>query len=269
MSERDHYPDGVPCWVTALQDDVAAAQEFYGPLFGWTFSGPAEPEAGSAPYVVAKLRGREVAGIGTRPEGAQMAWMTEVRVGSAEVAATKGPAVGGTLLAGPMDLPPAGRLTVLRDPAGAVLCAFEAGAREGAQLVNEPGAWAMSALHTDDPEGAERFYGAVFGWQPEAYGPPEGGVSIWRLPGYVGGEPEQPVARDVVAVMLPLDPGADAAPHWSVDFWVHDADATAAQAEELGGRVVVAPHDAAPFRQAVLEDPQGASFSISQLVLSG
>ena len=51
---------------------------------------------------------------------------------------------------------------------------------------------------------------------------------------------------------------------WSVDFWVGDADATAALAAELGGSVVVEPHDAPPFRQAVLADPDGATFSISR-----
>jgi predicted enzyme related to lactoylglutathione lyase len=35
MSERDHYPTGVPCWVETLQRDPRAAQRFYGSLFGW------------------------------------------------------------------------------------------------------------------------------------------------------------------------------------------------------------------------------------------
>src|SRR4029077_18160136 len=109
----------------------------------------------------------------------------------------------------PFDAAPAGRLVVLADPSGAVLCAWEAGTREGAQTVNEPSAWAMSTLHTTDPEGSIAFYKAVFGWQPELFGP----VTLWRLPGYVGGEPKQPVPRDVVGVMV--SNGASQ-PHWSV-----------------------------------------------------
>jgi predicted enzyme related to lactoylglutathione lyase len=116
----------------------------------------------------------------------------------------------------------------------------------------------MSALRTSDPEAATRFYGAVFGWETESFGP----ATMWRLPGYVGGEPTQPVPRDVVAVMLPAD---DVAPHWGVDFWVHDADATAARAVELGGSVPVPPYDAPPFRQAVVADRQGAVLSVSEL----
>jgi uncharacterized protein len=58
---------------------------------------------------------------------------------------------------------------------------------------------------------------------------------------------------------------ADVPPHWSVDFWVDDADATAEKAAELGGKVIAPPFDTPGFRQAVLADPEGASFSVSQL----
>ena len=95
----------------------------------------------------------------------------------------------------------------------------------------------MSALRTPDPDAAPAFYGAVFGWQAEPFGP----ATMWRLPGYVGGEPQQPVPRDVVAAMEPAQP--DAAPEWAVDFCVADADTTARTAAARGGRVLVAPHD--------------------------
>jgi predicted enzyme related to lactoylglutathione lyase len=53
---------------------------------------------------------------------------------------------------------------------------------------------------------------------------------------------------------------------WTVDFWVTDADATAARAVELGGSVVQGPFNRPPFRSAVLADGAGATFSVSQLV---
>ena len=201
MSDRDGYRHGVPCWVDLLQDDPDGAAAFYAELLGWEVeertAGPAEGR-----YLVGRLRGRDVAAVGSPP------------------------------------------------PAGAVLRAWEPGAHRGAGVVNEAGAWSMSALRTSDPEAATRFYGAVFGWETESFGP----ATMWRLPGYVGGEPTQPVPRDVVAVMLPAD---DVAPHWGVDFWVHDADATAARAVELGGSVPVPPYDAPPFRQAVVAVGRG------------
>jgi uncharacterized protein len=79
----------------------------------------------------------------------------------------------------------------------------------------------------------------------------------------VGGEPSQPVPRDVVAIMLPAN---DAPANWSVDFWVSDVDETAAQAEELGGSAIVPPFEPMPgFRQAVLADPAGAAFSVTRV----
>jgi len=59
-------------------------------------------------------------------------------VGEAAERATQ---AGGGVLMGPLDALPAGRLAVLSDPAGAVISVWEARAREGAQLVNEPRAW--------------------------------------------------------------------------------------------------------------------------------
>jgi Glyoxalase-like domain len=95
-------------------------------------------------------------------------------------------------------------------------------------------------------------------WMTEAFGP----ATLFRLPGYVGGEPSQPVSREVVAAMMPSDGDA----RWAVDFWIADADTAARAATERGGRVLDGPSDAPPFRRAVLADPAGADFSVSQLV---
>ena len=50
--------------------------------------------------------------------------------------------------------------------------------------------------------------------------------------------------------------------HWAVYFAVDDADAAAAKASELGGKVVVSPTDIQPGRFAVVLDSTGASFNI-------
>jgi predicted enzyme related to lactoylglutathione lyase len=271
MSERDRYEHGVPCWVETLQPDPAAAIDFYGRLFGWRFDGPGAMADGEGNYFVATLAGSEVAGLGCQPQeiaGDPAAWNTQVRVDDVDATADRVRAAGGSVVAGPLDVPPAGRLIVIADPAGAVLCAWEASGREGAERVNEPGAWSMSVLNTPDQDSAEGFYGVVFGWRSDTLDP-ENGIKLWRLPGYVGGEPRQPVPRDVVAVMAPLESNGTGRgrAHWAIDFWVHDADHAADQASANGGRVVVAPYDIPMFRQAVLADPWGAVFSVSQLML--
>ncbi|HZV79264.1 MAG TPA: VOC family protein [Candidatus Binatus sp.] len=270
MSERQDYPAGAPCWVDTLQGDAEAARRFYGKLFGWRFVGPG-PVAGdpSGAYYVARVRDRDVAGILPRPPDAPpiSAWNTYIAVDSVDDLAKRVTGAGGSVLVPPFDASPAGRSTVLADPSGAVFGGWEPASRKGAQLVNEPSAWAMSSLLTRDPDGANRFYRDVFGWQSESFGRGDMAVGLWRLPGYVGGEPKQPVPRDVVAVLIPMDEKfpPDMQAYWHVDFWVDDADGTAANAAALGGKVIVQPHDTPGFRSATIADPEGAVFSISKL----
>jgi uncharacterized protein len=272
MSLRDSYPTGVPCWVERLSPDIETAKRFYAGIFGWEFAGPgAMPTDPPGQYFVAKLRDREVAGIGTLPAGAAdagSAWSTHVAVASVDDVAATAQAADGQVLVEPFDVPPAGRLAVLSDPSGAAFCVWQAGQREGAQLVNEPSAWAMSMLGTDDPDSAQAFYGELFGWRASSFDAgPGADVWVWQLPGYVGGEPGQPVPRDVVAVMMRMPAGESAPPpSWSVDFWIGDADAAAAHAPELGGAVIAPPHEMAGFTRTILADPHGAVFSASQLL---
>jgi predicted enzyme related to lactoylglutathione lyase len=123
----------------------------------------------------------------------------------------------------------------------------------------------MSALSSRDPERAKAFYGALFGWTTEALEMGGGEVTMWRLPGYVGGEPEQPVSREVVATMTTADEGTS--PHWSADFWIADIDDATARVPELGGKVLQESYDVpgTPLRQAVLADPAGTVFSATQV----
>lgn len=252
------YPPGTPCWVDTLQREPPAALDFYGRLFGWEFSEP-----GPGGYVVARIDGDDVAGIGALPSEGPAIWGTYVRVASAEDAAAAGRSAGGTLLLGPLDASPAGRVAVLADPTGASFCVWEPGEREGAQRCNEPNTWLMSSLHSPDPAAASAFYAALFGWQAESMGP----ITLFRLPGYVGGHAQQTLPRDMVAVMAP--PNAEIPPHWNVNFRVDDAEAIAAHAATLGGAVMMPPADGGGFRSAVLSDPQGAVFSVSQPLAGG
>jgi uncharacterized protein len=273
MSERSGFEPGVPCWVDTLQADPDAARRFYGDLFGWQFEGPG-PMPGDPPgeYYVARLRDRDVAGVASQPaaDAPAAVWSTYIQVDTAEASVDKVRGAGGSVVIGPLDAPPAGRLAVVADPDGAVFNLWEPGERPGAQLVNEPGAWSMSLLNARDPERAKAFYGTVFGWGSDSFETGDGEVTIFRLPGFVGGEPEQPVPRDVVATMAPMSAERfpeDVPSHWSVDFWVDGVDRSAEQVAALGGSVIAPPYDipGTSLRQAAVADPQGAPFSITEV----
>jgi predicted enzyme related to lactoylglutathione lyase len=279
MPERDGYIPGVPCWVDTSQPDPEAAVDFYSGLFGWELQDVMPPES-EGKYFIGRIRGGDVGAVGSIPEGAppMAIWNTYIWVESADKTASKVLDAGGKALMDPFDVMDAGRMAVFADPEGAAFCVWQAKQHKGARIVNEHGSVNFNGLNTRDAERAKSFYGSVFGWQTLTLG---GGAGMWTLPGY-GDHLEQgnPDLRkqmaevgapagfeDVVASINPI-PGdqPDVAAHRNVTFAVDDADATAAKATELGGKVIVLPFDAPWVRMTVIADPQGATFIASKFV---
>ena len=279
MPERDGYIPGVPCWIDTSQPDPDAAVTFYSGLFGWDFEDVMPPDS-PGKYFVGRIRGGDVAAVGSQPEGSPptAVWNTYIWVDSADEAASKVLDAGGSVVMEPFDVMDAGRMAVFTDPEGAAFFVWQAKQHKGARIVNEPGSLNFNGLNTRDPERAKSFYGAVFGWQTLSL---DGGAEAWRLPGYGEfleqsnpglrkrmaemGAPEG--FEEVVAQLIPIAVDQpDTPPHWSVTFAVDDADATAERAAELGGRVIVPPFDAPWVRMTFISDPQGAAFIASKFV---
>jgi predicted enzyme related to lactoylglutathione lyase len=105
MPERDRYIPGVPCWVDTSQPDPEAAVDFYSGLFGWQFENVMPPGA-EGRYCIARIRGGEVAAVGSVPEAAPPAamWNTYVWVESADETASKVRASGGRVVVEPFDV---------------------------------------------------------------------------------------------------------------------------------------------------------------------
>jgi predicted enzyme related to lactoylglutathione lyase len=279
MPERDGYIPGVPCWVDTSQPDPEAAVDFYSGLFGWVYA-DVMPPGSEGKYFIARLRGGDVAAVGSIPEAAPPVamWNTYVAVESADDTASKVRDAGGGAVMEPFDVMDAGRMAVFTDPEGAAFLVWQAKQLKGAQIVNEPGSLNFNGLATRDVERAKSFYGSVFGWTTLTI---DGGAQMWTLPGYGDYlERDNPGLRkqvaeaggpagfeDVVASINPIaDDQPDTPAHWSVTFGVDDADATAARAAELGGKVVVPPMDAPWVRMTMISDPQGATFTASKFV---
>ena len=276
MPERVGFPAGVPAWIDSAQPDVDAAIAFYGGLFGWQFDDRA-PSDSDDRYVVATLDGKTVAAIASPSVAghpSSPAWTTYVAVDSAEDVAARVRDAGGDVVAAPADRFGLATTAICTDPAGAVFGLWEPGSIRGAGSVNAPGTWNFSELNTDDVEGATRFYASVFGWEVSEIdmGAMKGGMV--RLPGYADfleqvnpgtkqrhidfGAP--PGFTECVAWFLPMEGGAT---HWSLTLAVADADAVAAKARELGGSVIVEPHDLPMVRSTTIRDPAGAEFTAS------
>ena len=278
MAERDRYIPGVPCWVDTNQPDPEAAVAFYRGLFGWEFE-DVMPPGSAGRYYMARLRGGDVAAVGSLPEGAPpiAVWNTYVWVQDADETASKVVKAGGRTLIEPFDLTNAGRMACFSDPEGAVFYVWQAKRHRGAQIVNEAGSVNFNGLNTRDEEAAREFYGAVFGWQTLRID----GAELWTLPGYGDHleerDPElrtriaqlgaDPNFADVVASINPIPAEQrDVPAHWSVTFAIDDADALATRAAELGGKVLVPPFDAPWARTTVIADPQGARLIANKFV---
>ena len=279
MAERDGYLPGVPCWIDTSHPDPEAAVAFYSGLFGWEFE-DVMPPGSEGKYFIGRIRGGDVAAIGSVAEGAppMAMWNTYVWVDSADDAAAKVAEAGGSVMMEPFDVMDSGRMAVLTDAEGAAFCVWQAKEHRGAKIVNEHGSLSFNNLNVRDVEGAKRFYGSVFGWETLEL---DGGFEMWTLPGYgdylardnpgLRTQMEEQSApagfENVVASLAPMtDDQQDVPAHWGVTFAVDDADVVAGKAAELGGTVVVPPFDAPWVRMTVLTDPQGAMFIASKYV---
>ena len=247
MTHLDRTAPGTPAWTDLMTDDPAAAQMFYGSLFDWTFEvGP--PESG--PYTICSKGGRRVAGIGKKPPGMPMptAWAMYLTVESADATAAAIKEAGGNVVMGPMDVFDQGRLAFAMDPTGAAFGLWQPMSHTGHQVVNEHGAFAWTECMTPDLKKATAFYAKVFGYEL---------VNMDGMPYvtlHLG-----PDKKTVAGGVMQKD---DVPPHWNVYFATDDTDATVKKVIELGGKQLAPAFDTQYGRMAVVQDAQGAAFSL-------
>ncbi len=251
MPTVERYPEGTPCWVDIGMPDLPAGRAFYAGLFGWEVE-EGGPEIGH--YSMARLRGLDVAALGMQQVPGVVAWTTYLAVDDLDATVARAEAAGATVLAPAMDVMTFGRTAVVADPGGAVVSFWQAGDHHGASLVNEPGCLVWNELTTRAVTESLAFYEAVVGLHGHAVD--MGGSSYWEL---------RLADGTAVAGLMPME--GDMWPpelpnHWMVYFAVEDTDATAARCVELGGAAPVPPTDIPPGRFAVLNDPQGGTFSV-------
>lgn len=240
---------GSPNWIDLATPDQEAATAFYGALFGWEFRS-AGPEFGG--YGMYLLDGKTVGGVmqGTQEQAGKSSWSVYFRTADAEATARTVEAAGGESLSGPHDVATLGRLSVFRDSTGAPFSTWQPGEHTGMGVVNDPNTLCWTELYTTDVPAAAAFYHSVFGWETSSASYP-GGTYTMAAP--AGRGPE----ANVAGFVRTGEPGAG---YWLPYFEVADADATVAEAQRLGGSVVMEPVDLPGVgRLAKATDPQGRS----------
>jgi hypothetical protein len=254
MPKRDSYKQGTPCWTDLQTTDVEGAKAFYGALFGWTFDDMPTPMG--ATYSLALVGSETVAAIA--PQSPMLAennvppmWSTYIAVDDADAAVAAAGANGGTVLMAADDIPGSGRMAFVADPSGAAVGLWQAGARIGATLVNEPNTLTWNELVTADSAAALPFYKAVA--NIDAVSVQMGGIDYTTL---------QVDGSDVGGSLAPQM--ANVPNRWHTWFAVADANAAAAAARAAGGSLLVEPTAMPVGTMATIRDPQGAVFSILQ-----
>jgi predicted enzyme related to lactoylglutathione lyase len=244
-----HYTPGTPTWVELRSPDVEASVAFYRELFGWK----ASDEKPSSGYRMFSSGGKLVSGV--RPlHSTQISpqWITYVSTDDEAQTVSRAQDADGKVLMETGQDSEMGMI-MLQDPVGAVFGVFQNDLFGGAQVFNRPISLTFNLLMTRQPHDAKWFYSKVFGWEPRDR--EIGGIAFTHF--FLG-------VRGVAGVIVMNERWPQAVPsHWQVSFSIDDADALAARAVELGGKAQ--PVTASPFgRSALITDPHGATFSISQ-----
>ena len=117
---------GALCWTELSTRDAKGAEQFYTQLFGWT---PKHSAPGSSmEYTEFSIEGRPGVGMmqmdGHIPAHVPPYWLSYFQVADVDAGTTKAKELGAKALVAPMDIPDAGRFSVISDPQGAVFALF-------------------------------------------------------------------------------------------------------------------------------------------------
>ena len=241
---------GKVIWADLVTPDLAAAEHFYGGLFGWTFN---DIHTRTMNYAEARLDGRPVGGLVQHATAAgehrQPAWLTFIAVQDVDAAQQRAVDHGAKVLFAAHAYPQRGRQAVLADPQGAVFAVLASSSGDPPDYLAAPGEWIWSSLIARDAGSDAAFYQTLFGYEVfDAADADDGEHLILATDDY---------ARASVNG-LP-DDAAHHHPHWLNFVRV----LMSAKVGQLGGRVLVEPRiDRHGGKVAVVADPSGAPFGL-------
>lgn len=236
-------------WFDLVTPDAAAAQAFYGKVFGWTFQGV----AGAEDYVVFAAEDRLIGGIFQpvvkRDAPASTRWLGFVSVADIETAVPRLEGLGFTTLLPAKTVPDRGVQAIVRDPQGAIVGLLQSASGDPPDVPVGPGEFFWVDLLSRDTQASAAGYAAV-GYQVVPADEDKGDRLLLESQGY---------AR---AGITPLPPEGKT-PFWLPYVQVEDVAATVAAAQAAGGRLLRAPDPAVlGGNVAVVSDPLGGVIGI-------
>lgn len=244
--------------------DAEATKKFYSGLLGWDAE---DTPMGDMTVTTFKVGDVAVSGMYELPENRKQAgvkphWNSYIAVDNVKETVSKALAMGAKRLGGPEDVSE-DDMENLEDPTGVRFTLISTGNSEmpPESRINETGALCWNELCTRDAATSVKFYAETLGWTPTEF---EGGqmpYTIFTMPGHEKG----------VAGMLEITKEMEGcvAPQWLPYFQVEDADATAARANELGGKAQEPMDIPNVGRIVYINDNQGAAVAVIQVAMQG
>ena len=251
------YTPGRWVWGDLVTSDVAAAADFYGKVFGWTFETYGGDDDRDT-YTLALADGLPIGGLvfdqramkGDVPSARWIGLISVADVGAAAAAVTKG---GGKVVVTPTMLGERGETAVFQDPEGALFGVVRSKNGDPADYVGDLNEWVWIDLWTANVDQAAKFYSAS-----RAIG------AAART-----GRPAQrrtPRFRQLVRAGVMQKHDARVSAVWLPYLRVADAKAAADKARAAGGKVLREPVGVGRAIVAVVADPTGAPVGVAQLL---
>jgi uncharacterized protein len=242
-------------WYELVTPDLAASQEFYGAVAGWTAQ---RSTVLDQPYTWFMAGDVPVAGMmETQPEGCAAGWTGSIEVRDVDDAVARVTAAGGSVRLPPEDIPGMVRCALLADPQGASFGVFHglSGEAPPKPAPGAPGTMCWHELYAAGIDPAFDFYSGLFGWT-RADSFDMGEMGEYRVFA-AGGMPTGGMMRK---------PDWFEKPFWLFYITVDDIDAAASRVTGGGGRIMHGPMEV-PGGSVILQclDPQGTMFALNRL----
>jgi predicted enzyme related to lactoylglutathione lyase len=240
-----------------VTSDVAAAADFYGKVFGWTFE-TYGGEDDRDTYTLALADGLPIGGMVYDQRAKQGSTLSARWIGlisvtdlkAATAAVTQG---GGKVVYEPVMLGERGETAVYKDPEGVLFGVVNSRNGDPPDYAGDLNEWYWVDLWTADVEKAAQFYRAVVGYEtvPVADDGPRSGLRL--------------VSGGYARAGIMQKPGPETTSTWLPYIRVADVDASVDKATAAGGKVLLRPLKMNIATVAIVADPTGAPVGIVQV----
>lgn len=241
-------------WIDLVTEQVDEASDFYAGLFGWRIESVSETPGD---YAIMYNGDRKVGGL-TRLMGAgdealgPARWIGYISVADAATAIERVKANKGRIVVETVDLPNRGRHAVVVDTGGSAVGLLQSSTGDPPTRVAGHGDWGWSQLYAKNLSGTRKFYERVFRLDQtvDKRSGQYGSYFLVNSGDALSGLSEPPEdAKNIVG--------------WVGFIRVQNVGKTIAEAEKLGGRLLLGPSRILPGNTyAVLEDSVGGVFGI-------